>query len=86
VFSWGWGSSLLRLSGTGPIDAFVPVLLFSVLFGLPMDYEVYLVSRVQEEWHHLHHIQDIELAALAGRAARRNHLAVTTGQAKSGEC
>jgi RND superfamily putative drug exporter len=85
VFNWGWGSSLLRLSGTGPIDAFVPVLLFSVLFGLSMDYEVYLVSRVQEEWHHLHHTQELELAALAGRAARRNHLAVTTGQAKSGE-
>jgi len=50
-----------------------------------MDYEVYLVSRIQEEWHHLHHTRDIELAALAGRAARRNHQAVTVGQAKSGE-
>ena len=85
VFNWGWGSSLLRLSGTGPIDAFIPVLLFSVLFGLSMDYEVYLVSRIQEEWHHLHHIQASELAALAGRSTRRNHKAVTTGQAKSGE-
>ena len=85
VFNWGWGSSLLRLSGTGPIDAFIPVLLFSVLFGLSMDYEVYLVSRIQEGWQHLHHTRDIELAALAGRAARRNHQAVTTGQAKSGE-
>jgi RND superfamily putative drug exporter len=56
-----------------------------VLFGLSMDYEVYLVSRIQEEWHHLHHTRDIELAALAGRAARRNHQAVTVGQAKSGE-
>ena len=85
VFNWGWGSSLLRLSGTGPIDAFIPVLLFSVLFGLSMDYEVYLVSRIQEEWHHLHHTRDIELGALGGRAARRNHQAVTTGQANSGE-
>ena len=84
VFNWGWGSSLLRLSGTGPIDAFIPVLLFSVLFGLSMDYEVYLVSRIQEEWRHLHHTQDIELAALGGRAARRNHQVITTGQAKSG--
>ena len=57
VFNWGWGSSLLGLSGTGPIDAFIPVLMFSVLFGLSMDYEVYLVSRIQEEWHHLHHTQ-----------------------------
>jgi putative drug exporter of the RND superfamily len=84
VFSWGWGSSILRLSGTGPIDAFIPVLLFSVLFGLSMDYEVYLVSRIQEEWHHLHHTRASELAALSGRAARRNHQAITTGQAKSG--
>jgi RND superfamily putative drug exporter len=84
VFNWGWGSSLLRLSGTGPIDAFIPVLLFSVLFGLSMDYEVYLVSRIQEEWHHLHHTRASDLAGLGGRAVRRNHQAVTTGQAKSG--
>ena len=84
VFNWGWGSSILRLSGTGPIDAFIPVLLFSVLFGLSMDYEVYLVSRMQEEWHHLHHTQAGKLAALAGQATRRNHQAVTTGQANSG--
>ena len=79
VFNLGWGSSIFGLSGTGPIDAFIPVLLFSVLFGLSMDYEVYLVSRIQEEWHHLHHTQTSELAALGGRAARRNHQAVTTG-------
>ena len=52
VFNWGWGSSLLGLLGTGPLDAWLPVLLFSVLFGLSMDYEVYLVSRVHEEWQH----------------------------------
>ncbi len=74
VFSWGWGSSLLHLSGTGPVDAFLPVLIFSVLFGLSMDYEVYLISRIQEEWHH----------DSGTPAAGRNHLAVTTGQAKSG--
>ena len=84
VFNWGWGRSLLGLSGTGPIDAFLPVLMFSVLFGLSMDYEVYLVSRMQEEWHHLHHIEIGGLATLGRRAVRRNHLAVTTGQAKSG--
>jgi putative drug exporter of the RND superfamily len=84
VFNWGWGSSILGLSGTGPIDAFIPVLLFSVLFGLSMDYEVYLVSRIQEEWHHLHHTQASKLAALNSRAARRNHQAIATGQAKSG--
>jgi putative drug exporter of the RND superfamily len=70
VFHWGWGGSLFGLSGTGPIDAFIPVLMFSVLFGLSMDYEVYLVSRIQEEW------------LLSGRGD--NHRAVTIGQAKSG--
>jgi len=74
VFSWGWGGSLLHLSGTGPVDAFLPVLIFSVLFGLSMDYEVYLVGRIQEEWHR----------GEDAVTARRNHLAVTIGQAKSG--
>jgi RND superfamily putative drug exporter len=76
VSSWGWGSSLLHLSGTGPVDAFLPVLIFSVLFGLSMDYEVYLISRIQEEWRHG--------AAGRGTAAARNHQAVTAGLAKSG--
>jgi RND superfamily putative drug exporter len=76
VFSWGWGDSLLHLSGTGPVDAFLPVLVFSVLFGLSMDYEVYLVSRMQEEWLHS--------ARTGAPAAARSHLAVTAGQAKSG--
>jgi RND superfamily putative drug exporter len=55
----GLGQLALGLNGTGPIDAFIPVLMFSVLFGLSMDYEVYLVSRIQEEWHQLHHTTDI---------------------------
>jgi RND superfamily putative drug exporter len=84
VFNWGWGSSLLGLSGTGPIDAFVPVVMFSVLFGLSMDYEVFLVSRMQEEWHHLHQTQTGKLAALGRQATLRNHLAVALGQAKTG--
>jgi len=40
-------------AGTGPVDAFPPVVMFSVLFGLSMDYEVYTVSRMQEEWRRL---------------------------------
>jgi RND superfamily putative drug exporter len=83
VFNWGWASSLLGLSGTGPIAPFVPVVMFSVLFGLSMDYEVYLVSRIQEEWHRRHHTEP-GTARLKGRAARPNHEAVVTGQAKSG--
>jgi putative drug exporter of the RND superfamily len=76
VFSLGWGGSLLHLSGTGPVDAFLPVLIFSVLFGLSMDYEVYLISRIQEEWR--------QSTGSGATAARRNHLAIITGQAKSG--
>jgi RND superfamily putative drug exporter len=49
VFQDGHGSSLLGI-GTGPIDSFVPVLMFAIVFGLSMDYEVFLISRVHEEW------------------------------------
>jgi putative drug exporter of the RND superfamily len=83
VFNWGWGTRVLGLSGTGPIDSFVPVIMFSVLFGLSMDYLVYLVSRIQEEWHQLHHSPS-DLAGLSGRGARRNHQAITVGLASSG--
>jgi RND superfamily putative drug exporter len=51
VFQWGWGASLIGVDQTGPIEAFVPVLTFAILFGLSMDYEVFLVSRIYEEWH-----------------------------------
>jgi RND superfamily putative drug exporter len=51
VFQWGWLDSLLGVSQTGPIEAFVPVMMFAILFGLSMDYEVFLVSRIYEEWH-----------------------------------
>jgi RND superfamily putative drug exporter len=51
VFQHGWGASLLGIDKTGPIEAFLPVLMFPILFGLSMDYEVFLVSRIYEEWH-----------------------------------
>jgi RND superfamily putative drug exporter len=51
VFQNGWGASLLGLSSTGPIEAFLPVLMFPILFGVSMDYEVFLVTRMYEEWH-----------------------------------
>jgi len=51
VFQWGWAASLIGLDKSGPIEAFVPVLTFAILFGLSMDYEVFLVSRMYEEWH-----------------------------------
>jgi RND superfamily putative drug exporter len=49
VFQDGHGAGLLGI-GTGPIDSFVPVLMFAIVFGLSMDYEVFLISRVHEEW------------------------------------
>jgi RND superfamily putative drug exporter len=50
VFQWGWGRSLLGLDQSIPIVSFVPMLMFAVLFGLSMDYEVFLLSRVREEY------------------------------------
>jgi putative drug exporter of the RND superfamily len=83
VFSWGWGAQVLGLSGTGPVEAFLPVIMFSVLFGLSMDYEVFTVSRMQEEWRSLPFTEAGGAAADAGRGPMRNHLAVALGQAKS---
>jgi len=49
IFQWGWSSGLLGIKG-GPLEAFLPVICFAILFGLSMDYEVFLVSRIQEEY------------------------------------
>jgi RND superfamily putative drug exporter len=51
VFQWGWAASLLGIDKTGPIEAFVPVMMFAIVFGLSMDYQVFLVTRIYEEWH-----------------------------------
>ncbi len=50
VFSWGWGGSLIGVSGGGPIEPFIPMMLFAIVFGLSMDYEVFLLSRIKEEY------------------------------------
>ncbi len=50
VFQWGWGSSLIGIEEDLPIPAFVPMLMFAIVFGLSMDYEVFLLSRVHEAW------------------------------------
>jgi RND superfamily putative drug exporter len=68
VFEWGWGLSLIGGNRTGPVEVFIPVIMFSILFGLSMDYEVFLVSRMMEEWRHSHD----------------NRLAVTRGQTETG--
>ncbi len=52
VFQWGWGASIIGVDGTGPIISFFPVFLFAIVFGLSMDYEVFLMSRIHEEWEH----------------------------------
>ncbi|WP_405841699.1 MMPL family transporter [Streptomyces platensis] len=54
VFQWGWGSELLGLGSAGPVEPFLPVIMVSVLFGLSMDYQVFLVSRMYEEWQLTH--------------------------------
>ena len=67
-FQWGWGSNLLGLGRPGPVEAFLPVIMLAVLFGLSMDYQVFLVSRMHEEWVH----------------TRDNHHSVIVGQATTG--
>jgi len=48
-FQWGWFEPIFGTSA-GPIESFLPIMLFAILFGLSMDYEVFLVSRIHEEW------------------------------------
>ncbi|MFV0524344.1 MAG: MMPL family transporter [Acidimicrobiales bacterium] len=50
IFQWGWGGGLLNIE-PGPIEPFVPMMLFAIVFGLSMDYEVFLLSRIKEEYH-----------------------------------
>jgi RND superfamily putative drug exporter len=50
IFQWGWGASLIGVHTTLPIPAYVPMLVFAIVFGLSMDYEVFLLSRVHEAW------------------------------------
>jgi RND superfamily putative drug exporter len=68
IFQFGWGSDALGGGPGGPIDAWIPVMLFAILFGLSMDYQVFLVSRMHEEWVH----------------RKDNERAVTVGQAETG--
>jgi RND superfamily putative drug exporter len=50
VFQWGWLAPVFGVTRTGPIDPWIPLMLFTILFGLSMDYEVFLLSRIREEW------------------------------------
>jgi RND superfamily putative drug exporter len=51
IFQWGWGHQLIGIGDGGPIEPFIPLILFALLFGLSMDYQVFLVSRMAELWH-----------------------------------
>ena len=66
-FQWGWGTGAFGLGNAGPVEAFLPVVTLAILFGLSMDYQVFLVSRMNEEWVH----------------GRRNSDAVRTGQVET---
>jgi putative drug exporter of the RND superfamily len=50
VFQWGWGGALIGLEATVPVVSFIPMFMFAILFGLSMDYEMFLLSRVREEY------------------------------------
>lgn len=68
TFQYGWGKSLLGFGQSGPIVSYLPVMMFAILFGLSMDYEVFLVTRMHEVW----------------MLSKDNRRAVTQGQAKTG--
>ncbi|MBO0727787.1 MAG: MMPL family transporter [Acidimicrobiaceae bacterium] len=68
VYQWGWLSSIFSVPRTGPIDPWIPLMMFTITFGLSMDYEVFLLSRIQEEW----------------RRTGNNSLAVADGLAATG--
>ncbi len=65
VFQWGWGAGLIGLTSTVPIVSFIPMFMFAILFGLSMDYEVFLLSRVREEYRRS---DDNEASVVAGIA------------------
>ena len=50
IFQWGWGKDLIGVESTAPIEAWAPMMLFTILFGLSMDYEIFLLSRIREEY------------------------------------
>ena len=50
VFQWGWGGPALGVNGKVPLESYVPMMMFAIIFGLSMDYEIFLLSRVHEAW------------------------------------
>ncbi|MCX5384510.1 MMPL family transporter [Streptomyces sp. NBC_00083] len=66
VFQWGWGGNLVGVTEKVPIESYVPMMMFAIIFGLSMDYEVFLLARIRETWLHR---ADNHLAVAAGLAA-----------------
>ena len=66
VFQWGWGADLIGLESTVPILSFIPLFMFAILFGLSMDYEVFLLSRVREEYLRTGNNDEAVVRGLAG--------------------
>jgi len=54
IFQWGWLKEIVGIGKEGPIEAWVPMMLFAIVFGLSMDYEVFLLSRIKEEYDRTH--------------------------------
>src|SRR5690606_32613691 len=50
IFQWGWGKQLIGVDRTGPIEPWIPMMMFAIVFGLSMDYEVFLLSRMKEHY------------------------------------
>ena len=68
VFQWGWGAGLIGLESTVPIVSFIPLLMFAIVFGLSMDYEVFLLSRIREHYVATGDSDASVVAGLAGTA------------------
>ncbi len=73
VFQWGWATDLIGLQGMVPIVSFVPLMMFAILFGLSMDYEVFLVSHIQEE-----HEQGADNETAVARGLSRSARVITS--------
>ena len=65
VFQWGWGRGLIGVNENIPIESYVPMMMFAIVFGLSMDYEVFLLSRVKELWEVSHDNHDAVAGGLA---------------------
>jgi len=68
VFQWGWLGGVIGIGATGPIDPWIPLMMFTILFGLSMDYEVFLLSRMREEWRRSHNNSEAVADGLAKTA------------------